>query len=115
MNDPYDWRGRKEPTVCATEADAFAAITMQLLKYISGGLPTLFMDVRLDHPKLDIWDWCNSGNHASWYAAQSYDPAVNFKKHQVSSCDGVLFQGRRGLGGVRCGSRRDDVRENGHF
>ena len=30
MNDPYDWRGPKEPTVCATEADAYAAVTMQL-------------------------------------------------------------------------------------
>lgn len=80
MNDPYDWRGAKEPMVCATEADAYAAITMQLLKYISGGLPALFMDVRLYHPELDIWDWCNSGNHASWYAAQSMDPVENFKK-----------------------------------
>ncbi|MCE5198558.1 MAG: fucose isomerase [Armatimonadota bacterium] len=80
MNDPYDWNGPKEPMVCATEADAYAAITMQLLKYVSGGLPTLFMDVRLYLPELDIWDWCNSGNHSSWYASQSYDPAENFKK-----------------------------------
>jgi len=80
MNDPYDWRGRKEPTVCATEADAYAAVTMQLMKYVSGGLPTLFMDVRLYHPDKDLWDWCNSGNHASWYAAQSMDPKENFAK-----------------------------------
>lgn len=80
MNDPYDWNGPKEPMVCATEADAFAAITMQILKYISGGLPTLFMDVRLYHPDLDLWDFCNSGNHSSWYASQSYDPRENFKK-----------------------------------
>ncbi|MHB0875665.1 MAG: L-fucose/L-arabinose isomerase family protein [Anaerolineae bacterium] len=80
MNDPYDWRGPKEPVVCATEADAFAAITMQVLKYMSGGLPTLFMDVRLYHPDRDLWDWCNSGNHASWYAKRSYDPAENFSK-----------------------------------
>ena len=80
MNDPYDWRGPKEPTVCATEADAMAAVTMQLLKYVTGGLPTLFMDVRLYHPELDIWDWCNSGNHSSWYASQSFNPEDNFKK-----------------------------------
>ena len=80
MNDPYDWNGPKEPTVCATEADSYAAITMQLLKYITGGLPTLFMDVRLYLPELDLWDWCNSGNHASWYASRSFDPAENFKK-----------------------------------
>lgn len=80
LNDPYDWNGTKESTVCATEADAYAAITMQMLKYISGGLPVLFMDVRLYHPDKDIWDWCNSGNHASWYAAQSFNPEKNFKK-----------------------------------
>lgn len=80
LNDPYDWNGPKDPTVCATEADAFAAITMQILKYISGGLPVLFMDVRLYHPDKDIWDFCNSGNHASWYAAQSFNPVENFKK-----------------------------------
>ncbi|MGI8828108.1 MAG: L-fucose/L-arabinose isomerase family protein [Chloroflexota bacterium] len=71
MNDPYDWNGPKVPTVCATEADAYAALSMQMLKYISGGLPVLFMDVRLYHPDLDLWDLVNSGNHASWYATGS--------------------------------------------
>lgn len=80
LNDPYDWRGPKEPTVCATEADSYAAITMQFLKYVSGGLPTLFMDVRLYHPDRDIWDLCNSGNHASFYAQRSFDPEDNFKR-----------------------------------
>lgn len=80
LNDPYDWNGPKEPTVCATEADANAAITMQLLKYVSGGLPSLFMDVRLYHPDVDVWDFCNSGQHASWYAEQSSDPAENFAR-----------------------------------
>jgi L-fucose isomerase len=80
MNDPYDWDGKKEPTVCATEADAYAAVTMQLMKYVSGGFPTLFMDVRLYHPDKDLWDWCNSGNHSSWFAAQSLDPKENYAK-----------------------------------
>lgn len=80
MNDPYDWNGPKESTVCATEADSLAAVTMQLLKYVSGGLPVLFMDVRLYHPDRDLWDFCNSGNHASWYASRSQNPAENFKK-----------------------------------
>ena len=80
LNDPYDWRGPKEPTVCATEADADGAITMQLLKYISAGQPSLFMDVRLYHPDLDVWDLVNSGQHATWYATRSNDPAANFEK-----------------------------------
>jgi len=80
MNDPYDWDGPKEPFVCSTEADSYAAVTMQILKYCSGGLPVLFMDVRLYHPDIDVWDFCNSGNHASYYAALSDDPVENFKK-----------------------------------
>ena len=36
MNDPYDWYGFKEPAACATEADSFAALTMEVLKYITG-------------------------------------------------------------------------------
>lgn len=80
LNDPYDWRGPKEPTVCATEADADGAITMELLKHISGGLPSLFADVRLYHPDLDVWDLCNSGQHATWYATRSNDAAANFER-----------------------------------
>lgn len=80
LNDPYDWNGFKEPTVCATEADAFGALTMQILKYVSGGMPVLFMDVRLYHPDLNIWDFCNSGVHASWYASRSPNPRENLKK-----------------------------------
>lgn len=80
MNDPYDWNGAKEPMVCSTEADANAALTMQMMKYVSGGLPSLFMDVRLALPEKGLWDLCNSGNHATWYAAQSDDPKKNYKK-----------------------------------
>ncbi|RLF36656.1 MAG: fucose isomerase [Thermoplasmata archaeon] len=80
MNDPYDWNGAKEPFICSTEADSLAAVTMQVLKYISGGLPVLFADVRLYHPDKDLWDFCNSGNHSSWYAMRSDDPRENFKK-----------------------------------
>lgn len=80
LNDPYDWNGPKESTVCATEADAFAGLTMQILKYVSGGLPSLFMDVRLHHPELGLWDFVNSGQHATWYATRSNDAAANFAR-----------------------------------
>lgn len=79
-NDPYDWNGPKEVLVCSTEADSYGAITMQILKYITGGLPSLFMDVRLYIPEMDLWDLCNSGEHSSWYAERSDNPEDNFKK-----------------------------------
>ncbi len=79
LNDPYDWDGAKEPFVCATEADMDAALTMQMLKHVSG-TPVLFADVRHYHADLDIWDLCNSGQHATWYAARSDDPAENLAR-----------------------------------
>jgi L-fucose/D-arabinose isomerase len=79
LNDPYDWDGPKDPFVCSTEADMDAALTMQLLKHVSG-TPVLFADVRHYHQDLDVWDLCNSGQHATWFAARSDDPAENMAK-----------------------------------
>ena len=79
LNDPYDWDGPKEPFVCSTEADMDAALTMQILKSLSG-TPVLFADVRHYHADLDIWDLCNSGQHATWFAARSSDPAENLAR-----------------------------------
>jgi len=92
LNDPYDWNGPKESTVCATEADAFAALTMQLLKYVSGGLPSLFMDVRLYHPQEDVWDLVNSGQHASWYATRSDDAAANLARIRLHPALPLYFR-----------------------
>jgi L-fucose isomerase len=40
----------------------------------------LFADVRHYHADKDVWDLCNSGQHATWYAARSADPAENLAK-----------------------------------
>ena len=79
LNDPYDWDGPKETHVCATEADMDAALTMQLLKGLAH-TPVLFADVRHYHADRQIWDLCNSGEHATWFAARSDDPAENLSR-----------------------------------
>jgi L-fucose/D-arabinose isomerase len=79
LNDPYDWDGPKEPHVCSTEADMDAALTMQLLKKVSG-TPVLFADVRHYHADRGIWDLCNSGQHATWFATRCDDPAENLRR-----------------------------------
>ena len=79
LNDPYDWRGPKSTHVCATEADMDGALTMQLLRNIAE-TPVLFADVRHYHADRDIWDLCNSGQHATWFAARSDDPAENLAR-----------------------------------
>ena len=78
LNDPYDWDGPKEPHVCATEADMDAALTMQILKSVAS-TPVLFADVRHYHDDLGVWDLCNSGQHATWFAARSDDPLENMR------------------------------------
>ena len=80
LNDAYDWEGPKATHVTSTEADMDGALTMQLLKHLGGGTPVLFADVRHYHADRDIWDLCNSGQHATWYAARSEDPAENLAK-----------------------------------
>ena len=79
LNDPYDWEGPKDPHVCATESDMDGALTMQILHLLSGD-PALFADVRHYHEDLGVWDLCNSGQHATWYAARSDDPAENLRR-----------------------------------
>ncbi len=76
LNDPYDWDGPHEPHICATEADMDAALTMQILKHLAG-TPALFADVRHYHADLGIWDLCNSGEHATYFAGRSFDPKDN--------------------------------------
>ncbi|MGA8117077.1 MAG: L-fucose/L-arabinose isomerase family protein [Actinocatenispora sp.] len=79
LNDPYDWNGAKDVHITATEADMDGALTMQLFHKISQ-TPVLFADVRHYHGDRDIWDLCNSGQHATWFAARSDDPAENLAR-----------------------------------
>jgi L-fucose/D-arabinose isomerase len=76
LNDPYDWEGPHDPIVCATEADSDGALTMEIFKHIAG-TPVLFADVRHYDAADDVWDLCNSGEHATYFAGRSLDPAVN--------------------------------------
>lgn len=79
LNDPYDWNGQKASHVCATEADMDGALTMFVLSTLSG-TPALFADIRHYHEDRGIWDLCNSGQHATWFAERSDNPAVNLAR-----------------------------------
>lgn len=83
-NDPYDWDGEKEPVVFACEADSDAALTMQILKLISG-LPVVFMDFRHYMQQENLFAFCNCGACATWYAARSEDPAENLRRVRLCS------------------------------
>lgn len=80
LNDPYGPEGAPKPSVvCSTEADSDAALTMQIFQHLAG-TPVLFADVRHYHADLGVWDLCNSGEHATYFAGRSMDPAVNLPR-----------------------------------
>ena len=103
LNDPYDWEGPKETHVTATEADMDGALTMQVLKLLSGD-PVLFADVRHYHADKDVWDLCNSGQHATWYAARSADPGGEPRPGPLPP-GGLLLPGGRRFGAASGRSR----------
>lgn len=85
MNDPYDWDGAKEPVVYACEADSDAALTMQILKLLTGD-PVVFMDVRHWDEENQVLEFCNCGSESTWYAGRSDDPDENLKHVTLYPC-----------------------------
>lgn len=79
MNDPYDWDGPKEPVVFACEADSDAALTMQILKLLTGK-PVVFMDVRHWDAKNNVMVFCNCGSQSTYYAGASDNYKENLSK-----------------------------------
>lgn len=79
LPSPYDAGGKRDPIMMACEADGDAALTMEVLKEISGGLPVLFMDVSYIDDDKGTFYFPNCGAFCSWYAARSDDPAENMK------------------------------------
>jgi L-fucose isomerase len=83
LNDPYGPDGVAKPSVVsATEADSDAALTMQMFKHLAN-TPVLFADVRHYHADLGVWDLCNSGEHATYFAGHSIDPSVNLPRTEL--------------------------------
>ena len=79
LNDPYDWDGKKEPCVCACEADGDAALTMQILKLLDNK-PVIFMDVRHWDAKNNVMVFCNCGSESTYYATGTDDFKENLKQ-----------------------------------
>ena len=79
MPGPYDADGRKQPCSMSCEADGDGALSMEILKEISGGSPTLFADVsHMDDDKKILY-LPNCGGMCSWFAGRSDDAGENLK------------------------------------
>lgn len=84
---PYDADGKKDPMMMACEADGDAALTMEILKHISGGKPVLFMDVSYIDDINQTFYFPNCGAFCSWYAARSDDPTENLKNIELRAAN----------------------------
>jgi len=80
---PYDADGKKDTTVMACEADADAALTSEIMKLVSGGLPTMFADVSYIHDDSNTFYLPNCGGMCTWFAARSNSPAENLKRVNI--------------------------------
>lgn len=84
---PYDADGQKQPMMMACEADGDAALTMEILKDVSGGKPVLFMDLSYIDDERRTYYLPNCGAFCTWYAARSDDPAVNMSRVELRAAN----------------------------
>ena len=78
LNDPYDASGCKDTVVCSCEADSDGALTMELLKLLSGGKPAALQDIfYYDKDGIVL---ANCGSSASYFAAGSDEPEKNLEE-----------------------------------
>jgi L-fucose isomerase len=79
MPGPYDGEGPKQPCSMSCEADGDGALTMEILKEISGGGSTLFGDVSHMDADKKILYIPNCGGMCSWFAGRADDAAANLR------------------------------------
>ena len=95
MNDPYDDENLLKPTtVMACEADSNGALSMEILKLLSGGKPVLFVDLVFSNEEARVITCMNCGGASTWYTARSEVPEENLKKVEILP----NVQGRAGGG-----------------
>lgn len=92
--------GEKESTVMACEADADGALTQQILKIISGGMPTFFADVSHIDNDRNLLYCINCGALCAWYAKRSSNAEENLKEITIKQS---IRPGGGGITVFNCG------------
>ncbi len=77
LNDPYDAEGAKKPIVSSCEADIDGALSMQILKLLSGLKPTVLLDIR--NIREGEFVGANCGSMSSWYTNYASEARTNLK------------------------------------
>ncbi len=96
-NGQLDADGDKPTLVHACEADADGALTMQLLKLLSGGSPSALFDIRWLDPDSGVWTLANCGALPASFFATAKDPSglsgVRAVPHAFGEGGGGAFPG----------------------
>lgn len=79
MPGPYDAEGGKQPCSMSCEADGDGALSMEILKEVSGGSSTLFADVSHMDTDKGILYLPNCGGMCSWFAGRSDQAEENLR------------------------------------
>lgn len=83
LNGGYDADGCFEPFAISCEADADGALSMEILKLVSGGKPTMFADVSHIGYKEKLIYLPNCGSMCTYYAGRSCDGCRNMKNIEL--------------------------------
>ena len=83
LNGGYDADGEFDPFPISCEADADGALTMEMLKLISGGMPTMFADVSHVGYKEKLIYLPNCGSMCTYYAGRCCDGCRNMKNIEL--------------------------------
>lgn len=83
LPSPFDADGAKASVSMACEADGDGALTMEILKHVAGGLPTLFGDLSHMDEEDNVLYLPNCGALSAWYAGRSNDPFQNLSQIEL--------------------------------
>lgn len=83
LNGGYDVDGKFEPFPISCEADADGALSMQILKLVSGGKPTMFADVSHIGYKEKLIYLPNCGSMCTYYAGRHCEGCQNMKNIEL--------------------------------
>ncbi len=80
---PYDADGEKPTVSMGCEADGDNALTMEIMKLITGGKPTLFGDLSHIDEEDNVLYLPNCGAQSTWFASRSDDFKENLKNVEL--------------------------------
>jgi L-fucose isomerase len=83
MPSPFDAEGDKPTCSMSCEADGDGALSMEMLKLVSGGGATLFADVSHMDTEKNILYLPNCGGMCAWFAARSAEASDNLQRIEL--------------------------------